>query len=129
MKQKIALSLAALALSLPASIAFADAKPASGEQEQQARIPFVNHGGIRNWHAEDRDTLYIEGSNRQWYKAELMGNCIDLDFAHSIGFKTGPTGTFDRFSTIITGEDRCPVKSLVKSGPPPKKGEAKQEEG
>ncbi|MDT9600976.1 DUF6491 family protein [Sphingosinicella rhizophila] len=100
----------------------AAAGPPAAKPAPEARIPFVNHGGIRNWRAIDRDTLYIEDSHRRWYRAELMGPCFDLGFTERIGFETRGNDTFDRFSTIRVGRDRCPVQSLVAvPGPPPKK--------
>lgn len=97
--------------------ALAAAQPA----EKQASIPFVNHGGIRNFDAVDQDTLYIEDQHRHWYRAELMGYCPDLGFAQTIGFETRGPDTLDRFGTLIVRGQRCPLKSLVESGPPPKK--------
>lgn len=87
--------------------------------EQEARIPFANSGGIRNWEAVGNDTLYIEGRRGQWYRAELMGYCPDLNFSVGLGFETNVTGSFDRFSSVYTREGRCEVSSLVKSDPPP----------
>ena len=89
--------------------------------QPQASIPFVNHGGVRNFEAVGRDTLYIEDQHRHWYRAELMGYCPDLDFAQAIGFETRGPDTLDRFGTLIVRGQRCPLKSLVESGPPPKK--------
>lgn len=102
---------------IAAAPAFAEAPPA----EKQASIPFVNHGTIRNFEAVDRDTLYIEDQNRHWYRAELMGYCPDLAFAQAIGVETRGPDTLDRFGTLIVRGQRCPIKSLVESGPPPKK--------
>ena len=112
--QKILIAAALLALAAPA---LAAARPA----EPQASIPFVNHGGVRNFEAVDSDTLYIEDQHRHWYRAELMGYCPDLGFAQAIGFETRGPDTLDRFGTLIVRGQRCPLKSLVASGPPPKK--------
>ena len=90
-------------------------------QPREASIPFANHGGIYNWQTVDRDTLYVQDNHRRWYRAELMGNCFDLDFAQAIGFRTNPSGNFDRFSDVIVRGERCPLKSFVASDPPPKR--------
>jgi len=82
--------------------------------EQQAEIPFVNYGGIRNWRAYDNRTLFIEGNGRQWYRADLMGPCIGLNFAEHIGIDSHPMNTFDRFSTVRVDGQSCAVKSVVK---------------
>lgn len=85
----------------------------------QASIPFVNHGGIRDWHAADSQTLYVQDAHRRWYRADLFGPCFDLPFAFGIGFETRGLDSFDRFSAIRVGRDRCPVSSLTPSAPPP----------
>lgn len=89
--------------------------------EKQASIPFVNHGGVRNFSAAGDETLYIEDQHRRWYRADLMGYCPDLSFAQAIGFSTRGPDTLDRFGTLIVRGRRCAIKSLVESGPPPKK--------
>jgi len=101
-----------------AAVQPAFAKPTTVE----ASIPFVNHHGIDDWDAIDRHTLYIRDAGHRWYRAELMTDCIDLDFANRIGFAAGPDDRLDRFSSIIVHGQRCPIKSLVASGPPPAKG-------
>lgn len=87
----------------------------------QASIPFVNHNGIRDWHAADSRTLYVQDARRQWYRATLFSPCLDLPFAQSIGFETRGLDTFDRFSSIRVRGDRCQVSSLERSEAPPPK--------
>ncbi len=88
---------------------------------EDAHIHFVHLGGIQSWHAAGDEALFIEGRNRQWYYARLMGPCRGLDFATVVGFVTEPTGEFDRFSAILVDHQECRVMSLVKSAPPPPK--------
>ncbi len=111
---------AALAL-LPASALAAPPAPAAPKTAEQASIPFVNSGSIRSWRVEDRDTLYVQDVRGKWYRGELMSNCFDLPFSETIGFETRGTNSFDRFSSIIVRGQRCPLKSLVASAPPPAK--------
>lgn len=96
----------------------AHAQDEAEQSAKPARIPFANLGGIRNWRAPDWDTLYVQARNGQWYRAELMGPCSGLNFAHTIGFVLEPTGSFDSFSSILVDGEQCRVKSLVKSEPP-----------
>ena len=105
-----------------ASLAVAQ-EPAAQRTEQLAEvsIPFADHGGIRNWHAADRDTLYIQDSHGNWYKAEMFGSCSDLNYAETLGFKSNADGSFDRFSAVYTRDRRCPVKSLTRAEAPPDK--------
>ena len=102
------------------------AMPAAAEFKPiEMSIPFVSHGGIRDWRAIDRDTLYVQDTHRHWYRAELMTSCFDLPFTETIGFAAGGTDRFDRFSSVIVRGQLCPLKSFVASGPPPKKEDLK----
>jgi hypothetical protein len=99
-----------------------DAKIAAEAEgrKPEVSIPFADAGGIRDWRAVGRDALLIEGTHGKWYRVELMGGCFDLPFAERVGFKSNPTGDFDRFSTVIVRGQRCAVKSVTASAPPPK---------
>ncbi len=122
----IILPLTALALVTPA--AYAETPSKQTEAKQDARIPFVNHGGVRDWRSNDRETIYIQASNRAWYKATLMSPALDLPYTTAIGFDTGPNGTLDKFSSIVVRGQRYPIASLERiAGEPPKKAKAKDE--
>ncbi len=111
-------ALAALALAATPALAQAPASPA---QPAEASIPFVNHGGIRDWRAQGDSTLYVQDQSGQWYRASLMGPAFDLPFAQAIGFEARGTDTFDRFASVVVHGQSYPVQSLVKvSGPPAK---------
>ena len=103
------------ALLATVTVAAAQAAP---EKLPEVSIPFVNHHGIYDWRATDDHTLYVQDVHRTWYRASLLGPCIDLPWSHDIGFETGGIDTFDRFSTIIVRGQRCAVMSVVKSDPP-----------
>lgn len=118
--KSIASILTAAAVAASAMVGAAQAAPTA-----QASIPFVNHGGIRDWRALDRDTLYVQDSRRNWYRAEMLGPCLDLPFAHAIGFETRGIDRFDKFSNVVVGRQRCAVQSLVRSEPPPSRKAAR----
>lgn len=88
---------------------------------RRIEIPFANLGGIEDWRPDGDRTLYVQGRNRQWYKAELMTSCIGLNFAEHIGFVVEPSGAFDRFSAILVDHRECQISSLEKSDKPPSK--------
>lgn len=103
----------------------APAAPATRPPGVDATIPFVNHGGIRNWRADGTDALYIEDAHGNWYRATLMGTCVDLPYVEQIAFLTRGGDTLDKFSAIAVKGHRCPISALVTSAPPPRKGDAK----
>jgi hypothetical protein len=96
----------------------ATSAPAAAEPEQ-ARIPFLDNGGIRDWRRGDDDTLYVQDRHRNWYEATLMRPVVG----------TGSLGTFDRFATIIIEGERYPLSSLFRlPGEPPREEEEAQAE-
>lgn len=108
------------ALGVAAVPVAASASTAAGAPKEE-RIPFADHGGIRDWRAGDNDTIYVQDRARQWYKVELMRRVSGLPFEWRIGFDTGPIGTFDRFSSVVIDRQRVPVQSVVRvDAPPPK---------
>ena len=119
---KVISAAAALAL---ASGAMAAAPQQASEGAPEASIAFPQHS-VRNFKAVGRDTLYLQGAGRQWYRASLMGPCLELPWAQAIGIETGGTSSLDRFGTIIAGGERCHIRSLVKSDAPPKKAKRSQ---
>jgi hypothetical protein len=106
---------------------------AGGEVEapavKEARIPLVDHGGIRDWRFGDRETIYVQDRHRNWYKATLMNPVIGWRGQWAIGFESRGVDTFDRFSSVVVDGWHHPVQSLVRiDGPPPGRGEANRAE-
>lgn len=115
------LTFSLLLTTVVGSMAYADGSTPSSTAPQ-ASIPFVPHGGIRDWEADRTRGLWIQDAHRNWYYAQLLGPCIGLDFATRLAFDTRPMGTFDRFSAIVVpGEGRCTVQSVAQSDAPPRK--------
>ncbi|PTR06484.1 MULTISPECIES: DUF6491 family protein [unclassified Novosphingobium] len=114
-------TLAALALAATPALAQAPVNPG---KPVEASIPFVNHGGIRDWRAQGDSTLYVQDQSGQWYRASLMGPAFDLPFAQAIGFDARGTDTFDRFASVVVHGQSYPVQSLVKVAGPPMKANA-----
>jgi hypothetical protein len=88
------------------------------QSSAHASIPFVDHGGIRDWRADNDRSLWIQARNDQWFYAETFGPCIGLKFANRIGFVTEPSGSFDRFSSIIVDGQKCTIDTLRETAPP-----------
>jgi hypothetical protein len=110
------LPLLAAAAAAPAIAA--DPAPRAAEE---VRIPFPDRGGIRSFHAEGNDVLYVQDRRRNWYRAELVGQCLGLGHALRVGFDTRGSSVFDRFSQVVVGGERCPIASLEPSEKPRKK--------
>ena len=96
-----------------ASAALAACAPAPFQQHALAgsgtSIPFAAHGGIRDWHSSDDQSIYLRDRSGRWYFAMFNGVCPSLRAAQTIQFVTDPAGTFDGFSSIITEYGRCQV--------------------
>ena len=107
-----ALACGVIGVSIPAAHATAPA---------EVSIPFINHGGIRDWRADGDSALYVQDIHNRWYHATLMSRCIDLPFAETIGFDTRGNDSFDRFASVVVRGQRCPVTAIAASAPPPKK--------
>jgi len=90
----------------------------AADSTKEASIPFADMGSIRNFDPVDTHTILIEDVHGQWYKASLMGPCIDLPFATAVGFDVGGTRTLDRFSSVIVNGNRCAFQSLVATDTP-----------
>ncbi len=111
----------ALAAVTPLCLAAETATPAATAPAVQASIPFVDHRNLRDWQADGREGLWIQDQRRNWYYARLLGPCIGLDWAITIGFAPGGgSGQLDKFSSIIVpDEGRCQITSLTRSEAPP----------
>lgn len=126
MKQKLALSLAALLLPLSAAAAN---EPAPATESRalgvESGIVFPNDTTIRNWRADNEDGIWIQDRGGGWYYGTFATRCRDLDFAEAIGVDTRGVSRLDRFATILVRGERCPLVSFVSSAPPPTKAELK----
>lgn len=110
-----------LAAAVPA--AAAGPGPQSAPAREEVRIPFASFGAIRNFRPVGDDVVYLEGTHRRWYRAELNGPCINLPAALRIGFDTRFNGdTLDNTSTLIVEGEHCRIMSLTSAdGPPPRR--------
>ena len=78
-------------------------------------ISFAHHT-IRDWKAESPRSMLIETISGHTYRATFMNRCHDLPFREAVGFETSPGGTFDKFSSVYVGGQKCIIKSLEKIG-------------
>lgn len=115
---------ALVALAASAAILILVAGTAHAEQTdcnpKRAVIHFADLGGIKDWRAVDRETLYIEGRNKRWFKATFMGPCTGIMFIDAIAFVTGPSGDLDKFCSIFVDGRRCHFRTFEPVDGPPK---------
>ena len=118
--KELLLPVAALLAAIVPTLADAAPEPA---QAEQVRIPFASFGTIRSFRPVGDNVVYLQGTHRRWYRAELNGPCINLNSALRIGFDTRYSGnTLDNSSTLIVGGERCRITSLTRAdGPPPRR--------
>lgn len=88
---------------------------------KRAVIHFADLGGIKDWRAVDRETLYVEGRNKRWFKVTFMGPCTGIMFTETIGFATDATGDLDKFSSVFVGGRQCHFRTFEPADGPPKK--------
>jgi len=91
----------------------------------RAVIKFADHGGINDWRATDRKTLYVEGRHGDWFKATVFGTCPGLRFTDTIGFETESNGDLDVFSAVLVNGRRCAFRTFEAVDGPPKKNSDK----
>lgn len=112
---------AILAAAVPA-MASQPAPATKAPAPEEVRIPFVAFGALRSFRDDGDRIVYLEGTNRRWYKAELSGPCFNLPHALRLGFDTRFNGdTLDNTSTLIVDGERCRIASLVRADPPPQR--------
>jgi hypothetical protein len=113
-------AVASASSSAAVQVPVAAPSPRDGVRGEEVRIPFPGFR-LRTFEAESRDVVYIQDRRRDWYRAEVMGPCLDLPFARAIGIDTRGSGSFDRFSAVLVEGERCQLTSLTRSEGPPKK--------
>jgi hypothetical protein len=116
---KILLPLLAAVAAVPAT---AQPSGPAFDPNAQVSIPFATQRhAIRDFEAPSDDLLYLEDRQHRWYRAELAGACLDLRWAHSIGYDTRGGLGLDQGSHILVGRERCTITSLTRSDGPPRK--------
>ena len=113
-----------LAASLIAATALpAAAAPPVPAADEEVRVPFVRFGGIRSFHPVGDEIVYLQGRHsREWYRATMNGPCLNLSHALRIGVDTRFNGdVLDNSSRLLVDGDSCAIRSLVRSGPPPRR--------
>jgi hypothetical protein len=107
---------------LPLAAALVAAAPPTSQPNpapEEARIPFVNFRSIYTFHPVSDEIVYLQDVHRAWYRATLYTPCFNIRGAFRIAVDTRFGDTLDNNSSFLVGGERCPIQSLVRSGPPP----------
>lgn len=117
----LVIALIAGAVTLGSELRAADSAVAAETKAppKEAAIPFVRFGNVNDFEADGDSAVWLQARNRQWYHAELWGPCQNLPFVQGIGVEARGVDQLDRFGALIVDGQRCQIRSLTKSAPPP----------
>ena len=88
----------------------------------ETSIPFAANGGIRDFERESDKSVLLRDRSGRWYRATFVGTCPRVGYGATLVYNTGPSGTFDRFSSISSEYGTCQVGSVVRADAPRSKG-------
>jgi len=91
------------------------------ETAGETAIPFISSLSDIEWKAVGKDAAYIRGGRGEWYLVRTSNRCTRLRAATAIGFETSALNQLDRHGALLVQGQRCPIASVTRSGPPPKK--------
>jgi hypothetical protein len=116
---KIRPSLAAMAAAAALAGCATGAPPEVASNE--TAIPFINSLSSVEWKAVSDQAAYVRGGNGDWYLVRTTNRCTRLRAALALGFDTSALNQLDRHGALLVQGQRCPVASVVRSDPPPKR--------
>jgi hypothetical protein len=105
----------------------AQRRAAQSDADLQARVEggssTVQRFNLKDWSAPNDHTVILVTNDGTRYRAETLGPCMGLDFAHGIAFANrGGFNQIDRFSSVVlTDGTRCPFQSFDKLKAPESK--------
>ena len=108
------LTLAA-AILLGAAPAFAGPTPLGPE----TRVPRIRN--FIEWVYDGKQGVYIQAETGRWYYARTQAKCARLRPTATLSFQATANGDLDRFGALRVEGWRCPLASVVESGPPPRR--------
>ena len=103
------------------SLAACASVPDGPEEANETYIPFISSTGILDWRPSGEGALYIRGATNQWYFVRTLNRCARLHTANALGFVTAGLDQLDRNGAILAEGQRCPIRSITLSAPPPEK--------
>jgi hypothetical protein len=120
---RLAIPLSILAAALVAGAASTAATAAADNKSKSARACFLPND-VYGWKAVGKtdERLNVRVRNSDYYTADLIGSCLNLDFAQSIGLETYTSGFIcegDDAKLFVRspggrGHDRCQLQKFRK---------------
>lgn len=112
MIEKLMLAAATCLVAVPAIAAPAPIGP-------ETRVPRIRN--FIEWKADGKQGVYIRAETGRWYYARTQAKCARLRPTATLSFQASANGDLDRFGALRVEGWRCPLASVVESGPPPKR--------
>lgn len=87
----------------------------------ETAIPFISSLNSVEWKRLNNRAVYVRGGNGDWYLVRTTNRCTRLASSSALGFETSALNQLDRFGALLVQGQRCPVASVTRSEPPPRK--------
>lgn len=97
------------------------APPPAAVSAAETVIPFIGSLSSIEWKAVSDEAAYVRGGRGEWYLVRTTNRCTRLRSASSLGFDVSALDQLDRYGALLVGGQRCPVASIVRADPPPKR--------
>lgn len=95
---------------------------ADAQRKPYVSIPFVNHGGIRDWVADQDRGIWIQARSGEWYYASFTFPCTGLQFHTRVKFIPEINGDLSRWSSLVVRPaGRCYFRDFTASDRPQRK--------
>jgi hypothetical protein len=117
---RVSTPIAVAALLAGCATAAPTAAPAV-QASNETVIPFVSSIRDVEWKAASDESAYIRGGKGEWYLVRTSNRCTRLLSSTGLGFETSAINQLDRFGALLVEGQRCPIASITRSEPPPKK--------
>jgi hypothetical protein len=93
----------------------------TAQASNETVIPFVSSIRSVEWKAASDEAAYVRGGKGEWYLVRTANRCTRLLSSTGLGFETSAANQLDRFGALLVEGQRCPVASITRSEPPPRK--------
>lgn len=110
-------------LTLSAAAALAGCATAAPPEtaSNETVIPFISSLPSVEWKAISDRAAYVRGGRGEWYLVRTTNRCTRLRSSPALGFDVAAQDQLDRYGALLVQGQRCPVASITRSDPPPKR--------